>query len=172
MKNPKAELIWAGCIHLGDEPGTFGCAAFAGLSFELPFMLSSFTDGTATPPTPDIKLILKAEEVVVFPGYPGHKVTVTGYEPAPAPAPGALPTWMEVEICPEGASTGDPCEWRLTDDKLTLEFIPPPNIKFFSLRVRVDTTIAAGLYNDFIVKRLSLKSSTHFATFGFQFSLT
>jgi len=43
MKNPKTELIWAGCLHLGDELGTFGCQGFSGLSCEFPFMLLRVT---------------------------------------------------------------------------------------------------------------------------------
>jgi hypothetical protein len=40
--------------------------------------------------------------------------------------------------------------------------------KYVSIQIRVDTTVAAGLYNAFVVVRLALQSTTHYATLGFE----
>jgi hypothetical protein len=43
MSNQKSELIWAGRIHLGDEPGVYGDAAYTGLATEFPLTLTKCT---------------------------------------------------------------------------------------------------------------------------------
>jgi hypothetical protein len=40
--------------------------------------------------------------------------------------------------------------------------------RYFSVRVEVDTEVPPGLYDDFVFVSLSLKSTTHFADFGFR----
>jgi hypothetical protein len=40
--------------------------------------------------------------------------------------------------------------------------------KYVSIQIRVDTSVAAGLYNDFVFIRLSLRSKTHYAVVGFE----
>src|SRR5258707_1271926 len=84
MKNPKDELIWQGRIHLGDEPGVYGDASYSGLCTELPITILPFEPSTSQE---DINFELKAENVLVFSGYPGHVITVFGYEPDPASGP-------------------------------------------------------------------------------------
>lgn len=76
MSNQKSELIWAGRIHLGDDPGVYGDAAYTGLVTEFPITLTK----CGTEPQDDISLILSAEDVQVYEPYPGHQVTVVGYK--------------------------------------------------------------------------------------------
>ena len=49
MLSSSPELIWKGRIHLGDEPGIFGDAEYAGISLELPVTLEK-TDPHARRP--------------------------------------------------------------------------------------------------------------------------
>lgn len=146
----QTELIWAGRIHLGDNPGVYGDAAYAGLCTEFPITLTKFSDAQD-----DIELLLSTAEVQVYDPYPGHKVTLIGYRNIAVSDP---PRWEEVELAAE----------RIKENTTKLCLVNTNNIKFFSVRVRIDTSVAPGLYDEFVLLRLSLKSTTHYASLGFQ----
>jgi hypothetical protein len=168
MIHPESELIWTGRMHLGDEPGIYGNASYVGLSFELPIMLRPFS--TESVASPDATLVLSSEEVKVYPPYRGHIVTITSYEQVPSADPAALPPWRERPVCPKQPDNESPCAWRLTKEgDLKLDFDPPQNSFYYSVRVRVDTTVTAGLYDDFLITRLGIRSKTHYASFGFDY---
>jgi hypothetical protein len=152
MKNPQDELIWQGRLHLGDEPGVYGDASYSGLCMELPITLRPF-DPTSS--KEDINFTLDAEDVNVFAGYPGHIITIFGYEPDPVAGPYK---WKQVILL---TST-------LTSNSVQVKLPSLSGHKFVSLQIRVDTTVAAGLYNDFVFIRLSLGSKTHYAVVGFE----
>lgn len=59
MSNQQSELICAGRIHLDDEPGVYGDAAYTGLATEFPITLTKCTAETQN----DISLILTAKNV-------------------------------------------------------------------------------------------------------------
>jgi len=151
MASQQRELIWAGRIHLGDDPGVYGDAAYAGLCTEFPITLTKFS----SEPKDDIELVLNTAEVQVYYPYPGHQITLIGYQQIPESDP---PRWQEVELLTE----------RLKADTIQLRPSSTEGIKFLSVRVRVDTTVAPGLYDEFLLLRLSLRSSTHYASLGFQ----
>lgn len=152
MKNPKDELIWQGRIHLGDEPGVYGDASYSGLCAELPITVRPF-DPTSS--KEDINFELKAEGVSVFAGYPGHLITVFGYEPDPPAGPFK---WKQVTLL---TST-------MTSNRVQVTLPSLKNHKFVSIQIRVDTTVKAGLYDDFVFIRLSLRSTTHYSVVGFE----
>jgi hypothetical protein len=152
MKNPSDELIWQGRIHLGDEPGVYGDASYSGLCMELPVTFHAFDP---TNPNEDIKLELEAEDVNVYSGYPGHLITIFGYEPDPTSGPYK---WKQITLY----ST------TMTSNNTQVTLVSLKNHIFVSFQIRVDTTVKAGLYNDFVVVRLSLRSKTHYAVVGFQ----
>jgi hypothetical protein len=68
-----AEMIWRGRLHLGDEPGVYGDAAYAGLGTELPVTLTP-SDPNAS--AEDVALEIQAADVSVFAPYPGHSVSL------------------------------------------------------------------------------------------------
>jgi hypothetical protein len=150
------ELVWEGRIHVGDEPGVYGDAAYSGIALELPLTLRK-TD----PAGPDTTtLVLRTQDVQTFAGYPGHLITVTAYQPDPHDPTRATETVLTTE--------------RLTSaDNNREEIVVSPaglnSPAFVSVRVRVDTNVPPGLYDDFVVTRL-LNSSANFtfvASFGF-----
>ncbi|MBI1750632.1 MAG: hypothetical protein HY234_00105 [Acidobacteria bacterium] len=154
MKNPQSEVIWKGRIHIGDEPGIHGDACYSGLCAEFPVTLRPMP-GQSPPPPPQVVFHLEANDVEIFAGYPGHAVIVWGYEADPPAGPFK---WKQVLLQ----------QANLTGKSLKL---PVPNIgayRFLSIQVRADTTFAAGYYDDFVLRRLSLESTTHYASFGFQ----
>jgi len=153
MKHQTDELIWRGRIHLGDEPGVYGDASYSGLCMELPVTMFPF-DPTSS--VEDIKFELKAEDVHVFNGYVGHVITVSGYEPDPTPANPYK--WKQVTLLTTVMSS----------DKTDITVPSLNSHKFISIQIRVDTTVKARLYNDFVVVRLALRSTSHYAVLGFE----
>src|SRR5687767_3647921 len=84
MQTPM-ERIWEGRLHLGDEPGVYGDAAFAGLAVELPFTLRRFREQASDDDA--VEIVVEAQDVRTFEGYLGHHVIVIGYEANPLAAP-------------------------------------------------------------------------------------
>jgi hypothetical protein len=155
MLSPQAELIWQGRIHLGDEPGIFGDADYPGLALELPITLERAPGAQEDTTT----LVLRTEGVNTFSGYPGHLVTVTLYTPGSQPN-----VWKETVLTTARLTTAD-------NDHKNVEInlagqTPPYRV---SVRVRVDTAVPAGLYDDFVFTSLSNKSAdfAFVASFGF-----
>lgn len=155
MQNVHTSMIWRGRLHLGDEPGIYGDAAYTGLSTDLPLTLTKYADEAAAD---DVTIEIAAEGVSVFPAYEGHLVSIVGYRSLPA-AGDSVPQWEEVVLTTA----------RLTDNQLRVRVDPRKSsgLKHLSVRVRVDTSLSAGNYDDFVLLALSLRSDTHYATFGF-----
>src|SRR5207253_786827 len=109
---------------------------------EFPVTLIKFAhEGGQPEPADDIELLLDAEDVKVFPGYEkGHTVTVTGYKEK---SPGST-AWEE-----ETLGT-----WWMTGDELSLRLNNIGQQRLISVRVRIDTEVKPGLYNDFVLLRL------------------
>jgi hypothetical protein len=150
MQTPM-ERIWEGRLHLGDEPGVYGDAAYAGLAAELPFTLRRFREGASEDDV--VEIIVEAQDVRTFEGYLGHHVIVMGYEANPL----ASPEWQS-RVLARGRLERNSASVELRGD------IP----ETVSLRVQVDTDVAPGLYDDFILRRISLRSSSHYASLGFR----
>ena len=152
MQTPM-ERIWEGRLHLGDEPGVYGDAAYAGLATELPFTLRRFREAGSGGDEDVVEIIVEAQDVRTFEGYLGHHVIVMGYEANPL----ASPEWQS-RVLARG---------RLVRNAVSIELrgdVP----ETVSLRVQVDTDAAPGLYDDFILRRISLRSSSHYASLGFR----
>lgn len=156
MLSSQSEPIWEGRQHLGDEPGIYGDAAYSGLALEFPLTLRKTDPAGADTTT----LVLRTQDVQTFGGYPGHQVTVTAYQPDPNDPTHSTETVLTTELL----TTADD---NTKDLALDLTGIVAP--VFVSVRVRVDTTVPPGLYDDFLVTKL-LNRSTNFtfvASFGF-----
>jgi len=155
------DIIWQGRIHIGDEPGYYGDAAFAGLCFDLPIELMPYSgeykDGHES--EGHVTLILNADGLRPDLGYPGHRVIF--FPLAPDETSGA---WTEGSIGARGR-LGAPDSGPLS---LTLEGNIP---RYSILRVRADTEIAPGLYQEIVITRLSLVSHSHYAYLGFRYRM-
>jgi hypothetical protein len=157
MLSQESELIWQGRIHLGDEGGVFGDAAYSGLATELPVTLRKVDPAGAD----TTRLVVETQNVQTFAGYPGHLITVTLYEEDPNQANHFLETVLATE--------------RLTSadnnrQKITIDLAGKPSPMFVSVRIRIDTQVPPGLYDDFVFVRLSNESRDHafVAALGFQ----
>ncbi|WP_375414581.1 hypothetical protein [uncultured Bradyrhizobium sp.] len=152
-----SELIWEGRLHLGDEPGVYGDAAYTGLATDLPVTLTKWEKPTVPD---DIAFSLAANEINIIIGqYPGHLITVFGYEVVPPVNPGNPAQWRKVEVG----------QARFTTDQITVKTRDTMGKTYFSIRVEVDTTVPPGLYDDFVLLSLNMISTTHYADFGFRY---
>ncbi|MGH3926256.1 MAG: hypothetical protein ACRDTT_25895, partial [Pseudonocardiaceae bacterium] len=105
-------------------------------------------------------LVLRTQDVQTFAGYPGHLITVTAYQPDPGDPTHAT----ETVLTTERLTSADNNRKEVSVD---LAGIASP--AFVSFRVRVDTEVPPGLYDDFVVTRLLNRSVnfTFVASFGF-----
>jgi hypothetical protein len=156
MLSVQPELVWEGRVHLGDEPGVYGDAAYSGIALEFPLTLLK-TDNAGPDTT---TLVLHTQDVQTFVGYPGHLITVTAYQPDPSNPGHAIET-------PLTTATLSNADNNRKEVPVDLAGIATP--VFVSVRVRVDTTVPPGLYDDFVVTKLLNKSAnfTFVASFGF-----
>jgi hypothetical protein len=152
----RAELVWEGRVHLGDEPGVYGDAAYSGLAVEFPLTLRK-TNPTGADTT---TLVLRTQDVQTFVGYPGHVITVTAYQPDP----GDPTHFTETELATERLRSADN-----NRKEVAVDLVGIASPVFVSVRVRVDTEVPPGLYDDFVVTRLLNRSAdfTFVASFGF-----
>jgi hypothetical protein len=153
------ELIWEGRIQLGDEPGTFGDAQYSGIATELPLMIRR-TDPTNLHDDP-LTFALDFEHVQIFGNYPGHHISLFIYVPDPAQQYHSIEQLLT-------QSTVTPADGQHKEFSFNLGTGPGPF--FLSLRLRSDTSVNPGFYNDFVFTRLSEVSptTTYYTVLGFR----
>jgi hypothetical protein len=155
--NPNQELIWQGRIHLGDEPGTYGDAHYNGICAELPITVYRM-DPTSKKDL-QFTLILDTEDAETYKDYPGHAITVTAYDPDPAQQYHSI----ERVVAQTQLGSADNNQKQI---QVSLGTSPGPF--YMSVRLRSDTTVNPGFYDDFLLIRLSLTSPDFYAVFGFR----
>lgn len=157
MLSSQPELIWQGRIQLGDEPGVFGDAFYSGLTAELPVTLEKII---ASGPDTTV-LIVQTQNVQTFSGYPGHLVTVTLYEEDP----NQQFHFVETVLATERLTTADN-----NRQEISINLAGKASPMFLSVRIRIDTEVPPGLYDDFVWTRLSNRSQnfTFAASLGFR----
>lgn len=153
MINTGQELIWQGRLHLGDEPGIYGNAQYAGLCAELPLtVMQNSAEGSES-----VRIVLEADDVRTYAGYPGHQVLVIEHFES------AEGMWQEKII-------GQGKLWDMDTTEITIDLSNKQMPLFLSVRVKVDTSVPAGLYDDFVIRKLSMytQGSKYYASFGFR----
>jgi hypothetical protein len=153
--SPQQEMIWQGRLHLGDEPGIHGDASYSGLCAELPITVTRFD-----PVAQQFQLVLTTAGLETFQGYPGHELTVFMYLPDPNQP------FRSIEQVVASARFVSVDQ---NTKQVTVNVGSEPGPFRLSVRLRVDTTVNPGLYDDFIWRRLALKATNFqfFASFGF-----
>ncbi len=157
MDDPAAELLWRGRLHLGDGPGVYGDASYVGIGVELPVTIRRFPDAH---PDTDVNLVVEAEGVQAYGDLRGPVLAVARYLPDEATG-----HWREHGLV----------EYRLTGETTMIAVnlgAPGPDDQpaHLGVRLRVDTEAPPGLYADFVLVALRLRSTTHYASLGFQAS--
>lgn len=158
MRDPGQELVWCGRLHLGDEPGVYGDPCYAGLAIDLPVTIRPLP----SPPVPDAEdrliFVLKADAVRTFPGYGGHRVAVVRYEETSEPN-----RWRERALAEERMDAAEKTVVVPLDGNA-----PAGNAPLYaSVRVRLDTEVGPGFYDDFVLLSLTLRPERYYASFGF-----
>lgn len=136
----KPRTLWQGTLHLGDSPGAYPNVTSAGAVFQVPFKGQGFGKAKVTVTAADLQT-LSGE---------GHYVEVVAHVESPqSPAR---------EFVVATARLKD----QSKDDKpYTVEFDTSKAVEgmrpdYFSVRVRVDTSVGFTLWDDFLVKRIEL----------------
>ncbi len=128
-------VIWSGSLHLGDTPGVFMDAQFAGLLLQLPVTITSAPQGTGP-----VGLRLTTTEVEVFGGRkhpvfwdwtPGATLPEpVGFIDDEEPVPGH-PEFHQLAVPAAAATPGR--HW---------------------VTIQVNPDVAAGLRDDFVLRRV------------------
>jgi hypothetical protein len=145
------ERVWEGRLHLGDEPGIYGDAAYAGLAVELPVTLHRMSQ--AREAGESVEFIVETQDVRVFEGYRGHRVDIVGFFADPA----AQPEWQR-RVLHSGRMTQNGISLVLDGD------IP----SHVSVGIHVVTDVGPGRFAYFLGLRVSFSSRSHLASQGFR----
>lgn len=156
MKSLEPALVWQGRLQLGDDPGVFADASYCGLTTELPITLERLDASGSDKAI----LVVETENVETFDNYPGHLVTVTLYEPDP----GDVNRYVGTVVVTARLTSAS--EDRV---EIPVELTNKASPIFLGLRVSIDTTVPPGLYDDFVLVRVSnvVESSRLVAGLGF-----
>ncbi|GII85641.1 hypothetical protein Ssi03_36310 [Sphaerisporangium siamense] len=152
---PQGELIWQGKVHLGDEPGIYGDATFAGGAIEFPITLQR----TSAPGDAKTVLVVETQDAQNFTGYPGHSIKAILHV---------------VDTTTFKAREVVLATRRLTDNRreVPIDLTGYTGPYFVSVQVRQDETVPPGAQDDFLVTRLSNLSDgfRFFANYGYNVS--
>ena len=149
----RLDLLWQGRVHLGDETGVYDDARYGGLCLELPVQLFPFNSEIKEG---DITFLLTTEGVQEFAGYPGHKLEIFGSSEDDAnPGHWRRKALVAQRIKSPGEGT---TEVRIHG------MIP----EYVSVSIGIDTELPPGMYDEIIVRRLSMVSKTHYGLVGFR----
>lgn len=160
MTIPRKELVWRGRMHIGDGPGTYGDAAYVGLTTELPLTLMPFpTNDQSTVAEPSrVTLTLQAEDVTILPGQTGHPVTIVEYVRL-----GVEEAWTEREVATGSLTTNE----TTIDVDIEPETTRLPHPSYLGIRVGIDTAVAPGLYDDFVLTSACLGGEQYYGSLGY-----
>jgi hypothetical protein len=149
----RVDLLWQGRVHLGDEIGVYDDARYGGTRFDLPIQMFPFHSEIKEG---DITFLLGLEGLQEFEGYPGHRFDVLGYlENEQNRGHWLVKPLAESRIKASGETTA---EIRLHGR------IP----EYISVSIGVDTDLPPGMYDEIIVRRVSMISKTHYGLVGFR----
>jgi len=105
-------------------------------------------------------LVVQTQNVETFSGYPGHEITVILYEEDP----NQQFHFIETPLATKYLTSADN-----NHEEIAINLANKTSPIFVSVRVRIDTEVPPGLYDDFVVTRLLNKSQNFIfvASLGF-----
>jgi hypothetical protein len=133
---------WQGVIHLGDSPEAYEHVASAGLAFQVPLVAE---------PSTKAKLTITTADVQTRQGEGHYAELYAHFQVEGGPA---KEVWVDTFRLKE-LSTGD-------DKEHVFEFDSGQNLAgqrpdYYSLRLKIDTSLPFSLWDDFLVKRILLE---------------
>ena len=135
--NATPKALWKGAIHLGDNPEAFSDVTSAGMGMEVPYK----SDFAVTQ-----KIRVKVGDIQTLSG-DGHFVEIIAHYEK------------------DGSQEVSAEAFRLKDEtgaerEFKFEFVPTSKLQreptYYSIKIRVDTGIPFSLWDDFLVKGISL----------------
>jgi hypothetical protein len=149
----RIDLLWQGRIHLGDEIGVYDDARYSGTCFDLPIQLFPFRGEIKEA---DITFLVVAEGMQEFNSYPGHRLAILArLENEGNPGHWLIKPLAESRMKANGEITAE----------ISLRGRVP---EYISLLVEVDTELPPGMYDEVVVRRVSMISKTHYGLTGFR----
>lgn len=137
--------IWTGALHLGDDPARYSDIASAGMSMQVPLKLDAAKTG---------KLTITAKEVQTLQG-DGHYVELLAhYAPEKPGATPAREVVVEVFRLKDQGDENEAEHWYSFDPRRGISGLDPD---FYSVRIRVDTSIGYSLWDDFVLTRIEIE---------------
>jgi hypothetical protein len=149
------DLVWRGRIQIGDEPGIYSDAQYGGLCLDLPIELLPYA-GTSKVPG-DVAVIVEAEEVKIYEGFSGHPVSLFALVKRGG-------HWARKKLV-----TGELNSKNRGVAELRIRGAIP---RYVTIRVETNPQLPPGLYDEMVIRRLSVKSDTHYGYLGFRFPNT
>jgi hypothetical protein len=138
---PEKKTIWLGTLHLGDNPLQYSTAVSSGMTMQVPIKLDTDKKGKLTAVTCDIQTLA---------GDGHYAELVAHYEDADGPAREYVVETFRLK----GDSNN-------ADIEHTFEFEPMKGLfqkpAYYSVRIKVDTQIKFGLWDDFLLKRIDIE---------------
>jgi hypothetical protein len=141
--DPVKKTVWQGVIHLGDNPEQYPKVTSCGMTFQVPLKLDAAKKA---------KLTVTANDVQTQAGG-GHYVEVVAhFENKGFRTPAKEVVVDTFRIKDEIAA----------DTDYTFDLDPAKNLDgakptYYSVRIKVDTGIPFGLWDDFLVKRIEIE---------------
>jgi hypothetical protein len=135
------KAIWQGVVHLGDNPLQFSSVNSAGMLMQVPCAIESEKPG---------KLIVTTRDIQTLSGEGHYAELLAHYEDDDGPAREYLVETFRLK----GDSNN-------VDLDHTFDFNPMKGLyakpKYYSVRIKIDTQIKFGLWDDFLLKRIEIE---------------
>jgi hypothetical protein len=133
--------LWEGTVHLGDNAAQFASVLSAGMSLQIPCKLDSEKKG---------KLLITTRDIQTLAGDGHYAELVAYYQDDDGPAREYL---VEAFRLKENSNNAD--------QNFSFDFEPLKNLyakpAFYAVRIKVDTQIKYGLWDDFLLKRIEVE---------------
>jgi hypothetical protein len=137
------KTIWQGSLHLGDNPEQFSNLPSAGLTMQVPCKLDRAKKG---------KLIITTRDIQTLLGEGHYAELIAHFEDQGGESPASEELVETFRL--KGNSTN-------ADIEHTFEFDPAKGLMapaaYYSLRIKLDTFIKFGLWDDFVMKQIDIE---------------
>jgi hypothetical protein len=142
LQGAERKTVWQGNLHLGDTPDQYSNIPSAGLAMQIPCKLDFGKQA---------KLAITTRDVQTLAGDGHFAELVAHYEDGDAPAREYVVETFRLK----GNSTNADIEHAFElDPSKDLQGTPPA---YYSVKLKVDTTVRFGLWDDFVLKRVDIE---------------
>ena len=138
---PVRKTLWQGTLHLGDSPEKYPGTTSAGMAMQLPLKLEY---------EKPLKLVVTTRDVDTLSGDGHYLELLAHYEDLDGPAREYVLQTLRLK---EKATDADVERTFDLDPKSGLQSPPA----YYSLRIKMDTSLRFSLWDDFLLKRIDVE---------------